>query len=79
MKHQKAIFNQVGSLEDIEIIEAETELLVSGEIRVEMLRAPIRHADLNLIAGNYGEKVNFPFTPGGEGVGRVIESLHPEF
>lgn len=43
-----------------------------GEIQLEMLRASINPADLNVIAGTYGELPALPATIGNEGVGRVI-------
>lgn len=44
----------------------------AGEIQIEMLRASINPADLNVIAGTYGELPDLPATIGNEGVGRVV-------
>ena len=44
----------------------------AGEVRVQMLAAPINPADLNLIEGKYGEVRPLPDVPGNEGCGRVI-------
>ncbi len=54
-----------------------------GEVRLEMLAAPINPADLNVIAGTYGQLPALPSIPGNEGVGRVaatgahVTTLHP--
>lgn len=44
----------------------------ADEIQLEMVRASINPADLNVIAGTYGELPVLPATIGNEGVGRVI-------
>ena len=44
----------------------------AGEVRVQMLSAPINPADLNLIEGKYGEVRPLPDVPGNEGCGRVV-------
>lgn len=44
----------------------------AGEVRVQMLSAPINPADLNLIEGKYGEARPLPDVPGNEGCGRVV-------
>lgn len=41
------------------------------EVRIEMLAAPINPADLNVIAGNYGELPDLPAVIGNEGMGRI--------
>jgi trans-2-enoyl-CoA reductase len=45
-----------------------------GEIRVEVLAAPINPADLNTIEGRYPTRPALPATPGVEGVGTVVEA-----
>ena len=44
----------------------------AGEVRVQMLSAPINPADLNMIEGKYGETRPLPDVPGNEGCGRVV-------
>ena len=44
----------------------------AGEVRVQMLSAPINPADLNMIEGKYGEARPLPDVPGNEGCGRVV-------
>lgn len=46
----------------------------SGEVRVRMLFAPVNPADLNVIAGTYGELPELPATIGNEGCGVVLEA-----
>ena len=48
--------------------------LQAGEVRVNVLAAPIHPSNLLQIAGNYGVDPALPSTPGNEGVGRVIET-----
>lgn len=44
----------------------------TGEVQVQMLNAPINPADLNIIAGTYGELPTLPATIGNEGSGRIV-------
>jgi NADPH:quinone reductase-like Zn-dependent oxidoreductase len=44
-----------------------------GQVRLQMLYAPINPADLNMLEGKYGEARPLPDVPGNEGAGRVIE------
>ena len=44
----------------------------AGEVRVQMLWAPINPADLNMLEGKYGESRPLPDVPGNEGCGRVV-------
>jgi trans-2-enoyl-CoA reductase len=52
-----------------------------GEIRLQMLAAPINPADLNIVQGVYGRRPDMPGTGGSpagmEGVGTVVESRAP--
>lgn len=43
----------------------------AGEVLVQMLKAPINPADINVIEGKYGIRPSLPYTPGSEGVGLV--------
>ncbi len=79
MKFRKALATEPCSLNQLEIVEAELGELHEGEIRVKMAYAPIRHSDLNHLSDNYGTASCYPFTPGGEGSGWVVESRHSAF
>jgi len=79
MKYRKAVATAPTSLDEVRIEEAEHAALTQGEIRVKMQYAPIRPSDLNMLAGNYGETPAGNFTPGGEGSGVVMETLHDDF
>jgi len=52
-----------------------------GDVRLEMLAAPINPADLNIVQGVYGRRPDLPGTGGSpagmEGVGTVVESRAP--
>lgn len=56
---------------DLVVEEIDLPAPADGEIQLGMLRAPINPADLNVIAGTYGELPTPPATIGNEGVGRV--------
>ncbi len=48
-----------------------------GDVLVQMIAAPVNPADLNVIAGTYGELPALPAVIGNEGAGRVVESRNP--
>lgn len=48
-------------------------VLRDGAVRIKVQAAGVNFADLLLIAGQYQEKPAFPFTPGAEAAGVVIE------
>ena len=58
----------------LEIKHTQPQTLKSGEVRVDVLAAPIHPSDLLAISGNYGKDPELPYTPGNEGVGRVVET-----
>lgn len=66
--------DQVLKLEDFE-----PRLPEDGEVLVRMNAAPINPADLNLIEGTYGVKVDLPAVPGIEGCGVVEVSKSYRF
>ncbi len=66
--------DQVLRLEDFE-----PRLPEAGEVLVRMDAAPINPADLNLIEGTYGVKVDLPAVPGIEGCGVVQASKSHRF
>ncbi|MCX7868485.1 MAG: 2-enoyl thioester reductase domain-containing protein [Terrimicrobiaceae bacterium] len=45
-----------------------------GEVRLEMLAAPVNPADMNILEGKYGELPDLPAVVGNEGAGRVAET-----
>jgi NADPH:quinone reductase-like Zn-dependent oxidoreductase len=47
--------------------------LADGQVRVEVLRAPINPSDLIQVSGNYGVKPPLPAVAGNEGLGRISE------
>ena len=67
-------YSQIGNPADV--LEVKTEAsrtLNKGEVRVQVLAAPINPSDVLQIAGNYGVDAILPARPGSEGVGRVKE------
>jgi NADPH:quinone reductase-like Zn-dependent oxidoreductase len=67
-------YSQIGNPADV--LEVKTEAsraLKKGEVRVQVLAAPINPSDVLQIAGNYGVDAILPARPGSEGVGRVKE------
>ena len=48
-----------------------------GEVLLEMEFSPVNPADLNVLEGAYGLLPELPFTPGVEGVGRVVDAGCP--
>ena len=67
-------YSQCGSPADVlELTEVAPRSPGFGEVRVEVLSAPIHNADVLQIMGLYGRSPVLPATPGGEGVGRVVE------
>ena len=70
--------NELGDpAEVLEVKVGTRQPLQAGEVRVQVLAAPIHPANLLQIAGNYGVDPALPSTPGGEGVGQVLE-VSPE-
>lgn len=65
--------------EVVELVEVPSRELEEGELRLQMLCAPINPADINYIQGVYGIKPELPATPGLEGCGRVMESRSQDF
>lgn len=63
-----------------DVLEVKVEkprALNSGEVRVDVLAAPIHPSNLLQISGKYASLPKIPSTPGGEGVARVVE-VSPE-
>jgi NADPH2:quinone reductase len=64
---------QLGSLDDIELVEIDSPELVAGQIRVAVLASGLNYVDSLMIEGRYQIKPPVPYRPGSEIVGRVIE------
>ena len=68
------VYTELGQPEEVLSVELiDPRPLQQGEVRVEVLSAPIHNADILQIMGLYGRAAVLPTTPGGEGVGRVLE------
>lgn len=59
-------------LTDLQLAQTPLRAPGEGEVLLELLRMTINPADLLLLEGRYGQKPPAPFTPGAEGVGRVL-------
>ena len=70
---KRVVYARRGGLEAIEIIEEETPTPLDNQIRIEVHRAGINFADLMMRQGLYGSAPDFPFTPGYEISGIVLE------
>lgn len=67
-------YEQFGNpAETLSMTDVPPGLLGDGEVRVDVLSAPIHNADILQIMGLYGTTPTLPATPGGEAVGRVVE------
>jgi len=64
---------QLGSLDDIEIVVFDSPDLLPGQIRVAVLASGLNYVDSLMIEGKYQIKPPVPYRPGSEIVGRVIE------
>ena len=66
--------NELGDpAEVLEVKVGTRQPLQAGEVRVQVLAAPIHPSNLLQIAGKYGVDPALPSTPGNEGVGQVVE------
>ena len=71
---KKVIYESFGNPADVlKVVEEDAPALKEGEVRAEVLRAPINPSDLIQIAGEYGVKPPLPAVAGNEGIGRVVE------
>lgn len=71
---KKVIYNAFGNPADVlKVVELPSEPLKDGQVRVEVLRAPINPSDLIQVWGNYGVKPPLPAVAGNEGLGRIVE------
>ncbi|MCK7593773.1 zinc-dependent alcohol dehydrogenase family protein [Pseudomarimonas salicorniae] len=76
MKTVRARYTQRGPNphELISPVEMDLPDLAPGEVRVEVLAAPINPSDVLTLTGEYGLLPQLPAVGGNEGVGRVIEA-----
>ncbi len=70
---KRVIYAKRGGLEAIEIIDEEVPNPSTGQVRIEVHRAGINFADLMMRQGLYGAAPDFPFTPGYEISGVILE------
>ena len=80
LRAKRLIFADCGKPDQVLWLEDfEPSLPEEGEVLVRMNAAPINPADLNLIEGTYGVKVDLPAVPGIEGCGVVEVSKSYRF
>lgn len=71
---KKVIYEEFGNPADVlKVIEEDSVPLKDGQVRVEVLRAPINPSDLIQVSGNYGVRPPLPAVAGNEGLGRIVE------
>jgi trans-2-enoyl-CoA reductase len=74
MKARAIVLHQHGDPPDVARCEQiEVPPLMTGQVRIRMLFAPINPADLNVLQGTYATLPMLPAVPGGEGVGEIEE------
>jgi NADPH2:quinone reductase len=62
-----------GDPETLRLGELPTPHMGPGQVRIRMRAAGVNFADTVLVRGNYQEKPDFPFAPGLEGAGEILE------
>ena len=70
---KKVVYVKKGVPDSIEIVDVENPICGQMEVRVRVHRAGMNFADLMMRQGLYGNAPDFPFTPGFETSGEVIE------
>jgi len=66
--------DRIGDPAEVLVVkEAVSQPLQQGEVRIQVLAAPIHPSNLLQISGNYLTDPVLPSTPGSEGIGRVLE------
>lgn len=73
--HRRARYSRRGPVphEVVELESFTSAPLQAGEVRIEVLAAPINPSDLMTITGDYGQLPALPAVGGNEGIGRVVE------
>ena len=70
---QRIAIDGPGSIADLQVIEELPIPLDSGEVRIAVHAASLNFADLLCVKGLYPNMPSYPFTPGMEVSGRVLE------
>jgi len=70
---KKVVYTKIGGPSSIEIHDVSDPVVESEMVRVRVHRAGINFADLMMRQGLYGSNPDFPFTPGYEVSGEIIE------
>lgn len=79
MKLRAATLKEFGPASDcLEVQESPMPTGAPGQVLVEMLRAPVNPADINVVEGKYGILPELPAIIGNEGIGRVVGGSLPE-
>ena len=71
---KRIVYSKIGGPESIEIIDEELGKPNNNQVKVRVYRAGINFADLMMRQGLYGSNPDFPFTPGYEISGIIIET-----
>ena len=71
---RKVVYPKIGGVDSLRIVEAVDPVPGPGEVTVRIHRAGINFADLMMRQGLYGSNPDYPFTPGYEAAGEVIEA-----
>ena len=67
------VYPRVGGVDSIRIVEDTDPVAGPGQVRVRVHRAGINFADLMMRQGLYGSNPEYPFTPGYEAAGEVMD------
>jgi len=70
---KKIIYPKICTPESIMIIDVDSSQVKKEQVKIRVHRAGINFADLMMRQGLYGASPKFPFTPGYEVSGEIIE------
>lgn len=72
---KKAVYKQRGPspAEFIDAVDFETAPLLSGQVLIQVLAAPINPSDVLTLTGQYGQLPPLPAVGGNEGVGKIVQ------
>ncbi|MQA00074.1 MAG: zinc-binding dehydrogenase [Dehalococcoidia bacterium] len=70
---QAIVCREWGDIETLSLEEVAPPALMSGGVRIEVRAAGVNFADLLITRGEYQEKPPFPFSPGMEAAGVVLD------
>ena len=71
---RKVVYPREGGVDTITIVEADEPVPGPGQVSVRIHRAGINFADLMMRQGLYGSNPDYPFTPGYEAAGEIIDT-----